>query len=198
MKILTTEEKLNRFLETSINDVRQQSTEIIAKYTSALETEFEEYKLLIDSQIEQQLKAESSKIRILTNRELAENQIEIKRNISKKQEELKDKLFAEIREKITAFKTTPAYHNLLIQQIKDAVKFAGADEIVIYIDPADKDLLGLLKDSTNVSILVSDTSFFGGIKAVIQSKNILINNSFKNKLEEVSDNFTFYGGSMNG
>lgn len=196
--ILTTEEKLNRFLETSINDVHQQSTEIIAKYTNALEKEFEEYKDIINNQIEQQLKSESSKIRVLTNRELAENQIEIKRKISKKQEELKEKIFTEVGNRLTEFKSTPAYQELLIKQIKDAVEFAGTDEITIYIDPEDKESLDLLKNLADVPILVSDYSFSGGTKAVIRSKNILIDNSFQNKFEEVSDNFTFYGGSING
>lgn len=198
MKILTTQEKLNRFLETSINDVQQHSTEIITKYTIALEKEFEEYKNIINSQIDQQLKSESSKIRVLTNRELAENQIAIKRNISKKQEELKDMIFTEIGNKLTAFKSTPAYQELLINQIKEAVEFAGTDEIIIYIDPEDKDSLDFLKNSVDVPIIISDYSFSGGTKAVIRSKNILIDNSFQNKLEEVSDNFTFYGGSING
>lgn len=195
---MTTEEKLNRFLETSVTDAMQQSTEIIEKYSAALETEFEGYKNSIDSQIEMQLKAETNKIRILTNRELAEKQIEIKRKISKKQEALKEQIFDEVKSKLEVFKSTPDYPALLEKQIKKAIEFAENDEITIYIDPEDSKLLDSLKKATGAELIISESSFNGGTKAIIPAKNILIDNSFKNKLAEANESFTFYGGNING
>lgn len=195
---MTTEEKLNRFLNTSVNDAMQQSTEIIERYTTALESEFEDFKNSIDNQIEQQLKAETNKIRILTNRELAEKQIEIKRKASKRQDEIKDKIFAEVLDKLADFKSTPDYPALLVKQIKMELEFAGTDEITVYIDPADVALLDSLKQETGAPITINESSFFGGTKAIIPSKNILIDNSFRKKLDEANESFTFYGGSING
>ena len=195
---MTTEEKLNRFLETSIEDARKRSHEDIEKYSQALDAEFEEYKYSINSQIEETLKAECEKIRTLTNRELCEKQIEIKRNISKKQCELKEKLFNEVQDNLSAFMRTSAYQQLLVKQIHEAVAFAGNDEVTIYIDPSDDSLLSSLRSLTGVPIEISTYSFNGGIRAIIPSKNILIDNSFEKKLAECKDSFTFTGGNING
>ena len=195
MKILTTEEKLSRFLETSVNDAVQQSTEIIEKYTAALESEFEDYKKAIDNEIESRLRAESNKIKILTNRELAEKQISIKRRISQKQEELEDKIFNEVLEKLAEFKAGKGYYELLKKQIAQEIEFAGSDPVTIYIDPDDAGLIDKLQADTGILLTINDVPFNGGTKAIIPAKNILINNTFKKKLEEERGKFVFYGGN---
>ena len=192
---MTTEEKLSRFLETSVNDAVQQSTEIIEKYTAALESEFEDYKKAIDNEIESRLRAESNKIKILTNRELAEKQISIKRRISQKQEELEDKIFNEVISKLAEFKTGKEYYELLKKQIAQETEFAGSDPVTIYIDPADEGLIDKLQADTGIMLTISEVSFNGGTKAVIPAKNILIDNTFKKKLEEERGKFVFYGGN---
>ena len=40
--------------------------------------------------------------------------------------------------------------------------------------------------------------FLGGMRAVIASKHILIDNSFKTLLSEAKSNFTFDGGKIDG
>lgn len=49
---------------------------------------------------------------------------------------------------------------------------------------------------TGCDIRVSQYPFSGGTRAVIASKNILIDNSFETKLKEAGENFQFIlGGS---
>lgn len=193
---MTTEEKLNRFLETSINDARKQSNDILTKYTDALEAEFREYQQSVDMQMAEKIKSETSKIKVLTNRQLAHEQLEIKRKISKKQDELTDKLFIEIKNKLASFMDSPEYHEMIIRQIHKELEFAENDEITIYIDPDDEANLSSLRNATGVPLKVSTYSFLGGTRAVIRSKNILIDNSFETKLKEIRENFTFDGGNL--
>ena len=77
------------------------------------------------------------------------------------------------------------------KQIKEAAHFAGTDDIMIYIDPSDADRLKELEDATKAHLTVSDTEFMGGTRAVIQSRNILIDNSFETKLKEAKEAFSF-------
>ena len=51
------------------------------------------------------------------NKKLALAQINLKRQVSKRQEELKDMLFVEVQDMLTDFMTSPAYPKLLEQQI---------------------------------------------------------------------------------
>lgn len=195
---MTIEEKLEHIMNSSIEDAKAQSEAMLSKYTSALDTEFEEYKHSVDTNAGQRLKAETNHIKMETNRELASKQIEIKRAISKKQSELKDKLFVEVKDKLATFMRTPDYMSMLERQIKAAKAFAGEDEIIIYVDPADEAIIPSLQMNTGLPISVSRYSFSGGTRAVIRAKNILIDNSFEKKLEEAYETFTFTGGKING
>ena len=86
---------------------------------------------------------------------------------------------------------TPKYDAFLEAQIKKEKSFAGDSEIHIYIDPSDKEKLNLLSLKTDCDIRVSQYPFLGGTRAVIASKNILIDNSFETKLKEAEESFQF-------
>ena len=125
---------------------------------------------------------------------LAINQIGLKRTYSQKQEELQGRIFSELRDRLARFMETPAYETLLKEQIRKARDFAQGEEIHIYIDPADQEKQNLLSMETGCDIRVSQYPFSGGTRAVIASKNILIDNSFETKLKEAGENFQFILG----
>ena len=62
---------------------------------------------------------------------------------------------------------------------------------VVYMDPSDEDKARRLAMHHNVTVKISEYSFNGGIRAVIPSKHILIDSSFKTKLEEARHEFKF-------
>ncbi|MGN0481752.1 MAG: V-type ATP synthase subunit E [Lachnospiraceae bacterium] len=195
---MTTEEKLKRFSAAALCDAMQQSDELIENTSRAIDADYEEYKATIDEQMAIRLKSQSENTRIQFNKELADRQLEIKRKQGKKQEELKEKIIVEVRNKLAIFMDTPEYERFLVRKIKEALKFAGRDEINIYIDPNDATYLSSLQANTGAHISVSKYPFGGGMRAVIRSKNILIDNSFESRLAEAADSFTFTGGSGNG
>ena len=83
---------------------------------------------------------------------------------------------------------------MLEAQIKKARDFADGEEIHIYIDPSDKSKQNLLSLHTGCDVRVSEYSFLGGTRAVIASKNILIDNSFETRLKEAEEGFQFVLG----
>ena len=128
--------------------------------------------------------------------EATADQIGLKRTYSQKQEELQSRIFSELMDQLARFMETPAYETLLKEQIRKARDFAQGEEIHIYIDPADQEKQNLLSMETGCDIRVSQYPFSGGTRAVIASKNILIDNSFETKLKEAGENFQFIlGGS---
>lgn len=193
---MTTEEKLQHFLDFCMEDSRNRSNSMLDEYTSALEQTFKEHQADAHRRADMQVSIEKEKIARDINKQLAIEQINLKRIISQKQDELKDKLFVELRNKLAQFMETPAYFHLLEAQIKAAREFAGAEELILYLDPSDEDKLNRLALHQNVLIKVSQYSFGGGTRAVIPSKNILIDNSFDKKLEEAKQDFHFETGGM--
>jgi len=91
--------------------------------------------------------------------------------------------------KLAAYQSSPAYEALLDSQIDKALKFAGNDEVKIYIDPNDEALINKLSAKHGIDIAISKYPFHGGIRAVIPAKNILIDNSFEKKIAEAKDKF---------
>jgi len=195
--VLTTEEKLERFQQFCMEDVRVRSSKLLDEYTDALEKTFAEHQADAHRHAEMQMKMETAKIRREMNRKLSTEQINLKRTLGHKQDELKDKLFAGLRDKLADFMKTTGYVRLLEKQIAAAIQIAGDEPLVIYLDPADRDKADSLSfydkpdQSHRADIRISEYSFLGGTRAVIPGKNILIDNSFQTRMAEERDNFQF-------
>ena len=81
-----------------------------------------------------QIAAEKERIARETNKNLSLGQIEIRRSYSKKDEELRGKIFSELRDRLARFMETPKYDAFLEAQIKKEKAFAGSSEIHILKD----------------------------------------------------------------
>ena len=62
------------------------------------------------------------------------------------------------------------------------------------ISPADQNRIPELAARFGFAPVVSREAFMGGMRAVIRSKNILIDNSFATLLREAKEEFVFAGG----
>lgn len=91
---------------------------------------------------------------------------------------------------------TPGYQELLIKQLKDILAFADGSPVTIYIDPADAPRLSSLTSTVNMPLTLSEYSFLGGTRAVIEDRNVLIDNSFMTLLGEEMEKFSFNGGAL--
>lgn len=164
----------------------------------ALEKTFEEHQADAHRRADMQLKAETQKIQKDINKKLSIEQINLKRTLGHKQDELKDKLFVELRDMLANFMETAEYDRLLDAQVADAVKIANGEPMIIYIDPADEKKLHNLAMQHQADVRISEYSFLGGTRAVIPGKNILIDNSFQAKLAEARENFQFDSAAQTG
>ena len=84
---MTTDEKLQHFLDICMEDAREKSSRLYDEYASALEKAFEEHKAEASRRLEMQLQGESEKLEREMNKKLALAQINLKRMLSKRQEE---------------------------------------------------------------------------------------------------------------
>ena len=188
---MTLEEKIAHLQTTSMEQARLEGNVIIDTHQAALEKVFEDHKAEATRQSETRIKAEAANAKLSLNQALAKSQLEIKRKI---QQELKDKIFEEADALIDEFMKTEAYDDFLIKCIRKAVAFAGNDELTIYINPTDEKKRSDLEGATRVHLTISTEDFRGGVRAVIRSRNILIDNSFSTQLKEQYDKFVFLGG----
>ena len=191
---MTIDEKLQHFYEVSIDEAKEDAAQAIQAHKENLSQMLEEHKQSQRQTADAQVKAEAEHVRREVNKALSAEQITLKRNWSQKQEEMKQKLFAEEKALADKFMQTPEYDDYLCRKITEASSFAEGDEIHIFLSAADKDRLESLKEKTGVSLTVSEEAFTGGIRAEIPGKNILIDDSFSTGLENMCKEFKFDGG----
>ena len=191
---MTIDEKLSHFYDITVEDARAKSAAILEEHKEALEKMTEERKTLSEENAQAQIKAETASARREINKALSAEQLTIKRDWTRKQNELKEKIFSEVKGLLESFTKTPEYENYLTTKIREALDFAENDEISIYLSPEDSSLAEKLQQTTGAAILLSKDSFLGGIRATIPHKNILIDHSFAGNFETAYKEFKFDGG----
>lgn len=191
---MTIDEKLSHFYDVTIEDAQAKAAGILEEHRKALAQMTEKHKADSQENAQVQIKAETANARREINKALSAEQLTIKRDWTKKQNELKEKLFAEVKTQLENFRNTPDYPAYLESKIKEAMDFAEQDKINIYLSPEDNALLPDLVERTKAFITVSAEDFLGGIRATIPHKNILIDHSFAGNFQAVYKEFKFDGG----
>lgn len=190
---MTNEEKLQHFTQTVMEAARAKSNSIIDDYTDGLNAIDADFRAERDRQAALKIDAETNRLRLENNRSLHSEQLQLRREVSDHVTALKERLFSEVSTKLEEYMKTPQYFDWLADHIRKAKTFAGEDEIVVYIDPADERLRLTLEEKTNVQLSVNPKAFFGGVRAVIPARHMLIDYSFATKLKEEKAGFLFGG-----
>ena len=191
---MTTEEKLQHFYEVSMDTAREEATKVLDEYKAALETEMERHKQEKQAASESQFKIDSDNAAREINKALSAEHLHIKRKLSKKQQKLKESIFAEVEELLDDFSKKPEYTDWLENKIKQSLEIAENDSIQIYLTAKESAKAEELTKRTGITPLISETDFLGGIRAVIPEKNILIDNTFLTAFENEKERFNFDGG----
>lgn len=192
---MTNEEKLRSFQTITMEEARKKGNEELKAYTESVNQSFEEYKAMKEQQAELTLKAERDNLYREKNKAVSLEQIQLRHAYTKRYEELKGKLFVEVQDKLAEYMELPEYEKLLEKLVRKNKEFAGEEEVIIYIDPADAERKSSLQAATGVMLTVSEYSFGGGIRAVLPQRNVLIDDSFQTRLKEAMENFSFKGGN---
>ena len=134
---MNTEKKLNHFREISIQAADSQSSDILDKYKAGLDEIFDNHQKEAEAAAKSTLEAKKTIIRKNIKKEVSDTEAELKREVTLKANSYKEQLFNEVELKLSGFRKTKDYVNLLVSLINDCKKIADGDEIQIYIDEDD-------------------------------------------------------------
>ena len=186
---MTIEEKLQHFTMVTIESVHEECEKSLEEFKKEQDWKFETHKEQHLKEARIREKALRDAIERKASKEYTYEQLHIKRKINHKQNELKNKLFSIVEERLEKFRKTDSYMQLLVKQIKEALYVAGEDEVIIYIGEVDESLIEELYSRCAVKPLISRNVSKGGIRAEIPTKNILIDNTFETKISEAKEKF---------
>ena len=184
---MTVEEKISHIREAAMEEARARGNEIIDQHQKALEGVFKTHKQEAVMQADTRIKTETASARQQLNTVTSKGQLKLRRQLSRVQNELKNKLAEE-------YMKTEAYKELLVSYIAKAARFADGNPLTIYINSSDEDKKEFLEKRTGMTVTVSEEDFLGGIRSIIPGRNILIDHSFSGALEKEYEEFTFKGG----
>lgn len=188
---MTIEEKLEHFSRFCLEDARQSAERILREHREDNEAVLEEYQREHTEAAELRVKKEREKIRKECNIRLSLAQLELRRKIGRKKEDLRERFFEMLEKKIAAFRNTEEYRSFLEEEIEASLRFASGEEALVYLDPSDQALLDGLRERCKAQIRLNGTSFGGGIRTMIPGRNILIDQSFEKKLSDAKEAFHF-------
>ena len=89
---MTIDEKLSHFYDITVEEAHEKAAAILDEHKAALEKMAEEHKTLSEENAQTQIKAETASARREINKALSAEQLTIKRDWTRKQNELKDAL----------------------------------------------------------------------------------------------------------
>lgn len=183
-------EKAEHFYNTAVDAATAINTTMVEEYKALLKKNYEEYKKEVEKKAETYLKNETERLRREKNSALALQILSIRHKQSDCSNELINKLFEDLKVRLMEYMKTEEYEKLLEKQILDAVAFSGGLAMTIYINPSDADKKERLEAKTGTKLTISTRDFWGGIRAVIHEKDILINNSFESKFKSAKETFS--------
>lgn len=177
-------EKLEVFRDFTIDVAKKESEQLIAEYDDSCNEEVEAYRQMKLSELEHKIRNEEGIIRRQINSRVSGEMLQQKRKLDECKRMWRAKLLEEVKKLLSEYQKTDKYREYLVTKIKMAMKVAGKEEVIIYINSSDADRKSQLEGFTGASLTVSKIDFGGGIRAVIRSRNILIDESFVTKLEQ--------------
>lgn len=186
---MTIEEKMEHFRSLSLESANNQSAESLCNYKKSLDEELLIHKETAKKLSEDSKRARINQVRANAKKNLASSQMTIKKQLTQKQSEIKFNIFELVRNKISEYRKTSEYMELLNSQISKICNDYKELNFTIYIDSGDSHLLNPLKETFHVNIQVYEKDFLGGTRTIIPERNILIDNSFKTRLAEAQENF---------
>ncbi len=193
--VLTLQEKTEHLKDAAMLEARMQANAIVKQHREALENINKQHEAEAERQSETRIKAETIASRQQFSMASSKAQLELKREYGKIQRKLKKEVFKEVQEKLDQYMKTEEYKRKLVSYIEKAAKFAGSEEMTLYINETDADKKDYLEEHTGMTLTVSKEDFVGGVRAVIHGRNILIDYAYKGATEREYQNFAFKGGT---
>ena len=155
-----------------MEDARARGNAIFHDYADALDKIYEEHVADVGVQTEAQIRTETEQLKREANKQLFQAQMDIKRELSQVEADLRAQLFSEVSGALERFMDTKEYEDFLIRRINRAKKYAGDQNLIVYIDPADSHRSRALEAATGVHLTMSQELFGGGIRAVLPDRRI--------------------------
>lgn len=189
------EEKLENFTRTVMMEATEKRKKILQQAEEYKERVLEKKELEFLEQAYETIQKEIRKVQKEKHEMISRAIIERKRALFQKREEIVEEVFDNLARKINAFQQTDEYKQYLLKSIEEGMMTVGEGEIIVYLNHSDihfadtfKEKLGK-KFGKSITIKEEQYDMIGGCRVLNKTKNILVDLSFKSKIQHQKDQF---------
>lgn len=185
----TENEKLQKFIcavndeiDEKVSAILDDAESVKKSILSAAEEESEE---AADKYMNSSIKKKGNKF----VRDISKAELEMKKNVLRCREELSDKVFAKVEEKLAEYRSTNAYADTLIKKLLVLNVGNGAE---IRLSPEDIKLADVLKrvvKAENVTFISDSSIKLGGFSVYSKEKGTIVDKTFDLAVEEQKNLF---------
>jgi len=150
-----------------------------------LNTSIEQFKEQAVAEAKAKTAVENEAALQLVNREISLYSADKKKLLFAKRIELEAKLFSDIEKKILSYTNTDEYGRNLVKNIENEMQLHNCEIIV-----TKRDYERFFSNNESGSVISAGNDFFiGGYKAVLKNKGMVIDNTYRTRLEDQKENF---------
>ena len=184
-------EKLDNFLKICMDDATKRSENLISKHTEYTEKEYRTKSKAIKDQNTELTKKEIDNMKQEYNIFLSRESARLKSEYLAKRKDYEDMLLSEVYDMLEKYMSTSDYVAYIENKIKEARPLADGEPMTLIISDADYSIAREIAVRYNTAIRITKENIIGGCMILIPNRNILIDNTFKNKLDNIRKNFHF-------
>ncbi len=182
--------KLSKFYKMAISEANKKHLDEFADDCSKIWEEVKNY--LDDLYVDIIKKIDVQKLKLCkqTDKFLALKILETKKKLLLKRLDLRRMFFVELKKKIIDFVETDDYKNHILKELNnfDPENYKFKD-FVFEFSERDKNLISVIKNNFEFEILISKEDFIGGYKIYANNYKVLLDKTFKRRLEKLEEQF---------
>lgn len=185
--------KLERFTNDIMSDVGDERRIMLEAVDKELREEYEKEETAYLSKAYDLIQDALIKIDQEKNEMLSRIMMDNKTRQLQKRNELIEAMFDEAKNKLKAFAKSDAYMDHMMELIENAKSMLGSDDVIIFINDSDKEIVEKLANRTGLSVRLESkkVDFIGGCKILCQANNMIVDYTFLRKLDDQREDFIF-------
>lgn len=187
-------ERLEKFKKAIFDEVEAKAKEMISEAESEREEKLEKVRRETDGFVQAKIASIDKECEAKAVRALSSENLQAKRAVLLSREELIDKIFSNVKDKLDEFMKTPEYGKMMSEKVKSCADNYPGERGVVYVSLKDGDLSGSLSCGGRYTVETSDTIEIGGAMVVLEDKGIALDYTFDTSLSEQRESFARRAG----
>lgn len=190
------DEKLKQFAYYVIDDATKQRDALLKEIESEKTHNIDNEELELLSGAYSQIQNVITKSRRTNNENVLKIEMDLKKKLILKREEIINDVFKEVRQRLINFTKNEEYKNWLKAKLQKAVSEVGAGTKIVYISKSDMNYQKFLEDGIeNITVLqAEEDDIVGGVRVYNSDKNVFIDYSIDNMIDEQRNQFLQMSG----